>query len=180
MVLYNTSMNDKLTYKWSSRYRSAIHYFCPSIPMWMGGMDFITIKKPLYIFWSSFRTGGVTEQVNVAILVHIFGSTYSDFWNIKAWTLWNNSFFFSFAYTTSPAAVMKLVVFFRSFKPPYYFWWSGVADGHCAIRSGWCLLHLWRTCSVVWSSSPQGHVGEGTIFSIICSPIIWFTGITNN
>ena len=28
------------------------------------------------------------------------------------------SFFFSFAYTTSPAAVMKLVVFFRSSKPP--------------------------------------------------------------
>ena len=63
-------------------------------------------------------------------------------------------FFFSFAYTTSPAAVMKLVVFFRSSKPPYNLWWSGVADGHCVIRSGWCLLHLWRTCSVVWSSSP--------------------------
>ena len=31
-------------------------------------------------------------------------------------------FFFSFAYTTSPAAVMKLVVFFRSSKPPYTFW----------------------------------------------------------
>jgi len=26
-------------------------------------------------------------------------------------------FFFSYAYTTSPAAVMKLVVFFRSSKP---------------------------------------------------------------
>ena len=76
--------------------------------------------------------------------------------------------FFSFAYTTSPAAVMKLVVFFRSSKPPYNFWWSGVAEGHCAIRSGWCLLHIWRTCSVVWSSSPQGHVGEGTIFSFLC------------
>ena len=57
--------------------------------------------------------------------------------------------FFSFAYTTSPAAVMKLVVYFRSSKPTYNFWWSGVADDHCAIRSGWCLLHLWRTCSVV-------------------------------
>ena len=31
-------------------------------------------------------------------------------------------FFFSFAYTTSPVAVMKLVVFFRSSKPPYNFW----------------------------------------------------------
>ena len=31
-------------------------------------------------------------------------------------------FFFSFAYTTSPAAVMKLVVFFRSSKRPYNFW----------------------------------------------------------
>ena len=61
----------------------------------------------------------------------------------------------------------KLVVFFRSSKPPYNFWWSGVADGHCAIRSGLCLLHLWRTCSVVWSSSPQGHVGEGTHFSFL-------------
>ena len=67
-------------------------------------------------------------------------------------------FFFSFAYTTIPAAVMKLVVFFRSSKPPYNFWWSGVADGHCAIRSSWCLLHIWRT---------QGHVGEGTIFSFL-------------
>jgi len=63
-------------------------------------------------------------------------------------------FFFSFSYTTSPAAVMTLVVFFKSPRPPYNFWWSGVADGHCAIRFGWCLLHLWRTCSVVWSSSP--------------------------
>ena len=63
---------------------------------------------------------------------------------------------------------MKLVVFFRSSKPPYNFWWSGVTDGHCAIRSGWCLLHLWRTCSVVWSSSPQGRVGEGTMFSFLC------------
>ena len=80
----------------------------------------------------------------------------------------NFFFFFSFAYTTSPVAVMKLVVFVRSSKPPYNFWWSGVADGHCASRSGWCLLHIWRTCSVVWSSSPQGHVGEGTIFSFLC------------
>ena len=79
-----------------------------------------------------------------------------------------SSFFFSFAYTTSPAAVMKLVVFFRSSKPPYNFWWSGVAEGHCAIRAGWCLLHIWRTCSVVWSSSPQGHIGKGTIFSFLC------------
>ena len=77
-------------------------------------------------------------------------------------------FFFLFAYTTSPAAVMKLVVSFRSSKPPYTFWWSGIADSHCAIRSGWCLLHLWRTCSVVWTSSSQGHVGEGTIFRFLC------------
>ena len=79
-----------------------------------------------------------------------------------------HSVFFSFAYTTSSAAVMKLVVFLRSSNPWYNFWWSGVADGHCAIRSGWCLLHIWRTCSVVWSSSPQGHVGQGTMFSFLC------------
>ena len=65
-------------------------------------------------------------------------------------------FFFSFTYRTSPAASMKLVVFFGS---SYNFLWSGVAVCHCAIRSGWCLLHLWRTSSVVWSSSSQGHVG---------------------
>mgnify|MGYP006890281883 CR=1 FL=1 len=65
---------------------------------------------------------------------------------------WEPLFFFISFDTTSPAAVMKLVVFFRSSKPPYNFCWSGVADGHCAIRSGWCLLHLWRTCTVVWSS----------------------------
>ena len=84
-------------------------------------------------------------------------------------TYQKGDFFFSFAYKTSPAAVMKLVVFFRSSKPTYNFWWSGVADGHCAIRSGWCLLHIWRTWSVVWSSSPQRHVGEGTIFSFLCA-----------
>ena len=82
-------------------------------------------------------------------------------------------FFFSFAYTTSPAAVMKLVVFFRSSKPPYSFWWSGGVDGHCAIRSGWCLLHLWRTCSVVWSSSPQGHVGGKERFLVSCACVRW-------
>ena len=38
-------------------------------------------------------------------------------------------FFFSFDYTISPAAVMKLVVFFKSSKPPNNFRWSGVADG---------------------------------------------------
>ena len=65
---------------------------------------------------------------------------------------------------------MKLVVFFRSSKPPYNFWWSD--DGHCAIRSGWCLLHLWSTCSVVWSSSPQGHVDEGTIL-VSCACVRW-------
>ena len=73
----------------------------------------------------------------------------------------------------SPAAVMKLVVFFRSSKPPYNFWWSGVADGHCAIRSGWCLLHLWRTCSVIWSSSPQGHVGGKERFLVSCACVRW-------
>ena len=31
-----------------------------------------------------------------------------------------------------------------SSKPLYNFWWSGIADGQCAIRSGWCLLHLWN------------------------------------
>ena len=82
-------------------------------------------------------------------------------------------FFFSFAYTTSPAAVMKLVVFFRSSKPPDNFWWSGVAEGHCAIRSGWCLLHIWRTCSVVWSSSPQGHVGGKERFLVSCACVRW-------
>ena len=51
---------------------------------------------------------------------------------------------------------------------PYTFWWSRDTDGHCAIRSCWYLLHLWRTCSVVWSSSLQGHVGEGTIISFLC------------
>ena len=58
---------------------------------------------------------------------------------INDWCIFFFFFFFSFAYTTSPAAVMKLVVFFRSSKPPYNFWWSGVAEGHCAIRSGWSL-----------------------------------------
>ena len=59
-------------------------------------------------------------------------------------------------------------------SPPYNFWWSGVADDHCAIRSGWCLLHIWRTCSVVSSSSPQVHVGEGTILVLVsCACVRW-------
>ena len=99
------------------------------------------------------------NPTHLVIKLLSFTFTSQQYWRV---------FFFSFAYTTSPAAVMKLVVFFRSSKPPYNFWWSGVANGHCAIRSGWCLLHLWRTCSVVWSSSPQGHVGEGTIFCFLC------------
>ena len=47
--------------------------------------------------------------------------------------LLNRLVFFSFAYATSPAAVMKLVVFLRSSKPPYNFWWSGVAGGYCEM-----------------------------------------------
>ena len=80
-------------------------------------------------------------------------------------------FFFSFAYTTSPAAVMKLVVFFRSSKPPYHFWWSGVADGHCAIRSGWCLLPLWRT----WLSGPPHHryTLRKERFLVSCACVRW-------
>ena len=87
--------------------------------------------------------------------------------------VWNQFpvFFFLFAYTTSPAAVMKLGLL-QVLQAPYNFWWSGVADGHCAIRSGWCLLHLWRTWPVVWSSLPQGHVGAGTIFSFLCNCVL--------
>ena len=106
--------------------------------------------------WGWYRTSQICWQYMDDIGLHRYVGNICFF------------FFFSFAYTTSPAAVMRLVVFFRSSKPPYNFWWSGVAEGHCAIRSDWCLLHIWRTCSVVWSSSPQGHVGEGTIFSFLC------------
>ena len=86
------------------------------------------------------------------------------------WSLPSSSSSFRFAYTTSPAAVMHWVVFFRSSKRPYNFGWSEVTDGHCAIRSGWCMLHFWRTCSVALSSSPQGHVGgkEWCLVSCTC------------
>ena len=89
-------------------------------------------------------------------------------WRIGPYLIAHIISFFSFAYTTSPAVVMKLVVFFRSSKSPYNFWWSGDAEGHCAIRSGWCLLHIWRTCSVGWFSSLQGHVGGRNDFSCLC------------
>ena len=108
---------------------------------------------PIYTFFFFFFSFAyTTSPAAVMKLVVFFRSS-----KVKA-VFFFFFFFFSFANTTS-AAVMKLVVFFRSSKPPYNFGWSGVADGLCAIRSGWCLLHLWRTCSVVWSSSPQGHVG---------------------
>ena len=75
-------------------------------------------------------------------------------------------FFFLFAYTTRPAAVMKLVVLFRSSKPPYNCWWSEVADGHCATRSGWCLLHL-------WSNRLTYSVYTLTVYSRMVSSEIW-------
>ena len=81
-------------------------------------------------------------------------------------------FFFSFAYTTSPAAAMKLVVFFRSSRPPYSFWWCGVADGHCAIRSGWCLLHLWRTCSLSGPPHHRDTLGKER-FLVSCARVRW-------
>ena len=83
-------------------------------------------------------------------------------------TLWHlplDSFIWSSCSPTQPVQHQWWSWWSSSGPPsPHSFWWSGVADGHCAIRSGWCLSHLWRTCSVVWSSSPQGHVREGTIF----------------
>ena len=54
----------------------------------------------------------------------------------------NAVFVFLFSYTTSPAAVMKLVVFFRSSRSPCNFWWSGVADGQNAVKM---LLLYFRT-----------------------------------
>ena len=75
-----------------------------------------------------------------------------------------------FCWTVSYYRTWRLTgqILLQVLQTPYNFWWSGVADGHCAFRSGWCLLHFWRTCSVVWSSSPQGHVGEWTSFSFLC------------
>ena len=99
-------------------------------------------------------------------------------------------FFFSFAYMTSSTAVMKLVVFFRSSKPPYNFWWSRVADGHCAIRSS-CAPHLaswsanslpgilqcagihWRTILHVLPSSCICIARRGDLF-------VWRTSNTDN
>ena len=74
-------------------------------------------------------------------------------------------FFFSFAYTTSPAAVMKLVVFFRSSKP------------FLVKRSCWRPLcdSLWLV-SVTYLKKMLGSLvllttgtrWEGTIFSSLC------------
>ena len=130
------------------------------------------------IIWSCRFTIYLCSLINlflvyfIKIIVHVYVESAWKQMIMSVSSFFVFFSFFSFAYTTSPAAVMKLVIFSRSSKPPYNFWWSGVGDGHCAIRSGWCLLHLWRTCSVVWSSSPQGHVGEGTIL-VSCACVRW-------
>ena len=126
------------------------------------------------IIWSCRFTIYLCSLINlflvyfIKIIVHVYVESAWKQMIMSVSSFFVFFSFFSFAYTTSPAAVMKLVIFSRSSKPPYNFWWSGVGDGHCAIRSGWCLLHLWRTCSVVWSSSPQGHVGGRNDFSFLC------------
>ena len=94
------------------------------------------LKVSKYLFWSFLS---IQRKTHLIVLINK---------NVPFIDTYILIFFFAFAYTTSPAAVIKLVVFFRSSNPPYTFWWSGVADGHCAIGSGWCLLHLWRTCSL--------------------------------
>ena len=75
---------------------------------------------------------------------------------------------FLFAYTTSPAPVMKLVVFFRSSKPPYNFWWSGDADGQCAIRSGGVCYISEEHAGLSGPPHHRDTLGEGTIVSFLC------------
>jgi len=91
-------------------------------------------------------------------------------------------------YTTTPVSTMKDVVRLRSSTSPYSFCWRIVSWGHVAARSWSCRLHLWRTCSAVWSSSPHGHFGDCTsryflymcAFSLLCPQrsltIITFSG----
>ena len=89
---------------------------------------------------------------------------------------------------------MKLVVFFRSSKPPYNFWWSGVADGHCAIRlSGpthhrdtlgkeqflvFCACVRWASCgrNAVAPKPPGRACQEGVMHpSPVCvSALFWW------
>jgi len=77
-------------------------------------------------------------------------------------------------YTTTPASTMNVVVLRRSSTSPYSFCWIVASCG--ASRSWSYRLHLWRMCSAVWSSSPQGHIGDGTnlyflhmcAFSLLC------------
>ena len=54
---------------------------------------------------------GSVVTIQLDVLMYLYGSQQSCY---KAVVFF---FFFSYAYTTSPAAVMKLVVFFRSSKP---------------------------------------------------------------
>ena len=54
-------------------------------------------------------------------------------------------------------------------QAPIYFlvkrscWWP-LCDSLWLVS----VTSLWRTCSVVWFSPPQEHVGEGTNFSFLC------------
>jgi len=84
----------------------------------------------------------------LSICIKIRGCTFSA----QSWRIFL-SFFLSFYgvrnYTATPVSTMKDVVRLRSSTSPYSFCWRVVSWGH-----------VWRTCSVVWSSSTHGHFGD--------------------
>ena len=80
-------------------------------------------------------------------------------------------FFLAFAvYTIKAAREMNEVVFSSSCLQPESLVVRGVLTGHTSSLVALWRGHLCRTCSVVWSSWPQGQVGEGASFSLRC---IW-------
>ena len=83
--------------------------------------------------------------------------------------------FFSFAYTTSPAAVMKLVVFFRSSKPPH------IISGEAGLLMATVRFSLVGVCYISGEhtrlSGPPHHrdtLGGGKErFLVSCACVRW-------
>ena len=68
--------------------------------------------------------------------------------------------FVRWRYTWRAALEMKSMVFWRASTGPCSFSYIGAGVGQISSLSNWWFLQSWRMCCVVWSASPQGHMGE--------------------
>jgi len=87
-----------------------------------GGMDNVPRRDIVLVIWDvnaklgSDNTGRELVMGKEGLgVMNENGELFADFWAQNNLVI----FFFFITYTTSPTAVMKLVVFFRSSKPSY-------------------------------------------------------------